>query len=193
MILLGVRSWQQHRTTGAAGFNGFRGAKAPAARVAGISFVVAVLAGSTSPILVALRFLPPLWPNSRFVAALTLAGAVLALAGVVLAVAAQSAMGTSWRIGVDTAERTDLITLRPFTAIRNPIFTALLIIQFGTAAMAPTWVSVVGAAALVLACQLQVRLVEELYLLTVHPISYPTYAAKAGRFVPVFGRLGSTD
>lgn len=189
VLLLAVRSWQQHRTTGTAGFNGFRGAKVPAARVAGIGFVTALLAGALSPILVSLHLLPPLWPGSRWAAGLTVGGAALALAGVVLAVAAQAAMGISWRIGVDASERTDLVTHGPFALIRNPIFTALLIIQLGTAVMAPTWVAVVGAGALVLGLQLQVRLVEEPYLLTSHEISYPSYAARAGRFVPVVGRL----
>lgn len=193
VMLVAVRSWQQYRTTGTTGFNGFRGAKAPAARVAGIGFVVALLAGALSPILVSLHLVPLLWPDSQWAAGSTVGGAVLTLAGVVLAVVAQSTMGTSWRIGVDTSERTDQVTHGPFAVIRNPIFTALLIIQFGTAVMARTWVAVVGVGALVLASQLQVRLVEEPYLLTTPKISYPSYAARVGRFVPLLGRLRPAD
>lgn len=39
VVLLGVRSWRQHRATGTAGFNGLRGAKTRAARVASVGFV----------------------------------------------------------------------------------------------------------------------------------------------------------
>ena len=194
VILLGVRSWQQHRTAGTVGFNGFRGAKTPAARVAGVGFLLALLAGVLSPILAWLHVLPLLWPGLPPAPRLTVAaGAVLALAGLVLAFAAQGTMGTSWRIGVDTTERTDLITHGLFAAIRNPIFTALVIIQCGTALMAPTWLAVLGVGAVVLACQLQVRLVEEPYLLITHHTSYPKYAARAGRFVPLLGRQRDAD
>lgn len=115
------------------------------------------------------------------------------MAGVALAVVAQNTMGTSWRVGVDTSERTDLVTHGLFAVIRNPIFTALLIIQCGTTLMAPTWVAVVGVGALGLACQLQIRLVEEPYLLTTHKTSYPSYAARVGRVVPFFSRLAHAD
>lgn len=194
VMLLGVRSWQQHRTIGTAGFNGFAGAETPAARVAGVGFVVAVLAGVLSPILAWLHVLPLLWPGwQRAAGLMVVGGALLAVAGVALAVVSQNAMGTSWRIGVDTSERTDLVTRGLFAVIRNPIFTSLLIIQCGTTLMAPTWVAVVGVGALVLACQLQVRLVEEPYLLTTHQTSYSSYAARAGRFVPLLGRLRHAD
>lgn len=98
-------------------------------------------------------------------------------------------MGTSWRIGVDTTERTDLITHGLFAAVRNPIFTALLIIQLGTTLMVPTWAAAFGLGALVLATQVQVRVVEEPYLLAMHTNDYPEYAIRAGRFVPLLGRL----
>lgn len=189
LMLLGVRSWRQHRITGTAGFNGFRGAKTAATRVAGAGFVLALLTGVVSPVLVCLHTLPLLWADSRWASALTVGGALLGLAGVVLAFAAQSEMGTSWRIGVDTSERTELVTHGLFAVTRNPIFTALLLIQIGTAAMAPTWMVILGVASLLLACQVQVRLVEEPYLMAMHKVSYPSYASRAGRFLPVLGRL----
>lgn len=191
VLLLGVRGWQQYRATGTAGFKGLRGAKTAPARIAGIAFVVAVLSGVLSPVLAWRHVLPLLWPHPGWAG--IAGGAVLALAGLVFAAAAQHAMGTSWRIGVDTDERTDLVTHGLFAVIRNPIFTALLIIQCGTALMAPTWLAVVGLGALVLACQLQVRLVEEPYLLTTHSNSYASYATRAGRFVPLVGRSRQAD
>ncbi|MGB5951629.1 MAG: isoprenylcysteine carboxylmethyltransferase family protein [Ornithinimicrobium sp.] len=190
LVLLGVRSWQQYRKTGSAGFNGFRTAKGPAARIAGIGFVLAVLAGMLSPALAWGHVIPLLWGGHPRV---IVAGAILALTGLTVGFVAQHTMGTSWRIGVDTSERTDLITHGLFALVRNPIFTALLMIQAGTTLMAPTWVAPIALAALGLACQVQVRLVEEPHLLATHTTRYSRYATRAGRFVPLLGRLQRHD
>ena len=45
VLLFGVRSWQQKRATGSTGFNGFTADRAPAARVAGLSFASTLVAG----------------------------------------------------------------------------------------------------------------------------------------------------
>lgn len=190
VILLGVRSWRQRRATGSTGFTGLRGARTPMARVGGGSFVIAVLAGLLSPVLVALDVLPVVWlAPGQGLSTWAGAGLVLTVTGFALAVVAQNAMGTSWRIGVDPDERTDLVTDGVFAAARNPIFTALVMIQAGTALLAPTAVALVGIGALLLACQIQVRLVEEPHLLATHGRSYTGYAARTGRFVPLLGRL----
>lgn len=186
VLLLLVRSWRQYRLTGSTGFNGFRGAaQDPAARVAGIVFAAAVLVGLVAPWLAATGVLPA-WDLPGVVAVF---GAVVAVAGLLLGMTAQQAMGRSWRIGVDEAETTDLVTGGVFRLIRNPIFTALMMIQVGTAVMALTWLSLAGAVAMILACQAQTRLVEEPYLRRRHDTAYRAYAAGAGRFVPGLGRL----
>jgi len=187
-VLLVGRSWQQKRATGSSGFRGFTGMRSGRAdRVGGLSFAAAVAAGLVSPALSASGRLPaaqrspgPVW-----------AGGAVAAGGIVLASLAQQTMGESWRIGVDPTEHTDLVTDGIFAAVRNPIFTAMIAVQAGTAAMAPTWLSVAGVAALVTACQVQARLVEEPYLLRTHGEAYADYAIQVGRFVPLVGRLGA--
>ena len=77
-------------------------------------------------------------------------------------------MGTSWRIGVDASERTDLVTTGPFALARNPIFAAMLPTSLGLALLVPNVVALIGFAALVVALELQARAVEEPYLLRVH-------------------------
>ncbi|GAA3717111.1 isoprenylcysteine carboxylmethyltransferase family protein [Microlunatus aurantiacus] len=186
VLLLIRRSWRQYRLTGSTGFNGFRGAaQDPSARVGGIGFAAAVVIGLVAPWLATAGLLP-VWNIPLLVAGL---GALAAAAGVQLGVTAQQAMGRSWRIGVDQAETTALVTDGPFRLVRNPIFTALMMIQAGTATMAPTWLSLLGAVLMTAACQIQTRLVEEPYLLRRHDTAYPAYAAEAGRFVPGAGRL----
>jgi protein-S-isoprenylcysteine O-methyltransferase Ste14 len=58
--------------------------------------------------------------------------------------------------------------------------------------MVPNVVAFAGFGALVLALEIQVRLVEEPYLLRAHGTAYASYAARTGRFAPGIGRLGDS-
>ena len=119
---------------------------------------------------------------------LALLGLPVAVAGLFLAWAAQSAMGSSWRIGVDPGETTSLVTDGIFSQVRNLIFTAMIATQAGIVLMAPSWLSLAALGLLVLACQLQVRKVEEPYLRATHGSEYLSYTSQAGRFIPILGR-----
>jgi len=111
--------------------------------------------------------------------------------GLVITLLAQLAMGDSWRIGVDSDERTTLVTAGPFALVRNPIFTSMLPASLGLALLVPNAVTLAAFVALVGALELQTRVVEEPYLLRVHGDVYAGYAARVGRFVPGVGRLGN--
>lgn len=113
---------------------------------------------------------------------------MVAVAGVLLSLAAQHNMGASWRIGVDPSERTALVTGGLFAHIRNPIFTGMLAVTAGLVGMVPTAISVLALACLLAAVQIQVRVVEEPYLIATHGPAYRRYAAQAGRFLPGTGR-----
>ena len=65
--------------------------------------------------------------------------------------------GASWRVGIDPAQRTDLVTAGVFAHVRNPVFTAMTLAQAGVVLMVPTPISAMALAALVVAVQLQVR------------------------------------
>lgn len=110
-----------------------------------IAFVVAILTGAAAPI-AGLAGLGPLpWLDSSTVQAI---GVVAAAAGIVATAAAQLQMGASWRIGVDTSERTELVPTGVFGIVRNPIFTAMLITAGGLALMVGNLIAVIGLAAL---------------------------------------------
>jgi protein-S-isoprenylcysteine O-methyltransferase Ste14 len=182
VVLFGVRSWVQHRRTGSAGFHGISGTPADAGWWGGVLFVVAMVLGLVGPLLAVADVVatdPPL--------GLQIAGLVPALVGFAATLAAQTGMGESWRIGVDTGERTTLVTTGVFAHVRNPIFTAMVVAQLGVVLMVPTWVSVLALVSLVVAVQLQVRAVEEPYLRSVHGDEYGTYSAATGRFLPGIG------
>jgi protein-S-isoprenylcysteine O-methyltransferase Ste14 len=114
-------------------------------------------------------------------------GAALAVVGIVLTVWAQLDMGDSWRVGVDDSETTALVHTGVFGRVRNPIYTAMLTFDFGIALVTPNLVSLAGLAVAFVALQLQVRRVEEPYLLSKHGQAYREYAASVGRFIPGVG------
>ena len=171
------RSVQHRRTTGSAGFVALRERGVPA-RLAGLSMIAGVFGLSTGTGVAA---------ESQAWTVVAGAGAALMTAGLALTVAAQQQMGPSWRIGVDPAERTELVTAGLFGRVRNPIFTAMILFAFGVALAMPNAWSVVGAALLAAGIMLQVLVVEEPYLRRVHGEAYERYVRGAGRFLPRLG------
>jgi protein-S-isoprenylcysteine O-methyltransferase Ste14 len=190
LLAFGVRTLLHWRATGSSGFKGISGAPGSAEWFAGLLFALAIALGVTAPALALLGAVPPI--AALDVRPLNWTGLVLALAGIALTLHAQMAMGTSWRIGVDPDERTELVTSGPFALVRNPIFATMIPTGLGLALMVPSAVALLGFAALVIALELQVRLVEEPYLLAQHGEAYRAYARRTGRFLPGIGRLERT-
>lgn len=116
-------------------------------------------------------------------------GLGLMLSGLGLVLVSQAAMGTSWRIGVDEGERTELVTRGVFALARNPVFTGMGILLSGQVLAVPSALSAVALAVFAAAVQVQVRAIEEPYLLRTHGTAYTGYAARTGRFLPGIGRI----
>ena len=116
-------------------------------------------------------------------------GVVLVVMGMLVTIGSQVAMGGSWRADVDPDARTELVTTGPFRLVRNPVFSGSAITVVGLALVVPNFVSLLMLVAFVAGLEIQVRLVEEPYLLRVHGDAYRLYAARTGRFVPGIGRL----
>ncbi|MBX9243608.1 isoprenylcysteine carboxylmethyltransferase family protein [Actinotalea ferrariae] len=189
VVTFGVRTWAHHRTTGSSGFRGLSGRPGSAPWWGGVLFAAALLLATIGLVLATTGTLP----TAAVPAAARWVGMAAAISGFVGVVLAQSGMGTSWRIGVDPAERTTLVTSGAFAIARNPIFTAMCVALAGLVFMVPTVLTVTGLVCLVVAVQLQVRVVEEPYLLATHGEKYAGYAARVGRFVPGVGRLRATN
>ena len=187
-LAFGLRTMLQLLRTGSSGFKGVSGQLFSWEWTAGVLFVVALVLGVLAPIAGMVGWGDPLLDTSG-----ARIGGVTAVLGVVLTLAAQVSMGDSWRIGVDRAERTALVTAGAFAVCRNPIFSAMVVTAFGLMLLVGTALAFVGFAALMIALELQVRIVEEPYLLEVHPAEYDAYAARVGRFVPLFGRIKNRE
>ena len=183
-----LRSVLQYRATGDTGFRGISGPVGSPRWLAGVLFVLALLTGVLGPIAALLGMQPIGVLSHRYVQT---AAAVAAVVGIVLTVLAQLEMGSAWRIGVREGERTALVTQGWFSVVRNPIFSAMALTGAGLAFMVPNAVSIGGLVLLLVALQLQVRVVEEPYLRVLNGAAYTSYEQSVGRFVPLLGRRHS--
>lgn len=186
-LAFGLRTVVQLRRTGSSGFHGVGGRPGSAEWLVGVGFAVALTLGATAPVLALADVVEPI--GALDITPLHAAGAVLSVAGIAGTLWAQLAMGTSWRIGVDPDERTELVTDGPFALVRNPIFSAMIPTALGLTLLVPSVVAIAGLVGLVVALELQVRVVEEPYLMRAQGEPYAAYAARVGRFVPGVGRL----
>jgi protein-S-isoprenylcysteine O-methyltransferase Ste14 len=187
LLAFGLRTVVQWRRTGSTGFVGISGRPGSAEWTGGVLFVVALVAGVAAPLLQLMGMMAPLPAlNTPW---LRTTGITCYLLGVLATLWAQFAMGDSWRIGVDTGARTTLVQAGPFRWVRNPIFTAMSAATLGLALVVPNFVALLSIVTLVTALEVQVRLVEEPYLMRTHGEDYRRYAAGTGRFVPGIGRL----
>jgi protein-S-isoprenylcysteine O-methyltransferase Ste14 len=186
-LSLGWRAWHQRRRTGDFGFRWPSGRFGSVEGATGVVFAIAIAASVTAGAFDATDVIEPLGALDS--PGIRATGIAIFLAGLIGMLYAQVAMGDSWRVGVDTQERTPLVTGGPFTVTRNPIFSALLTVTLGLALLVPNVVALAGLAALLIALEIQVRLVEEPYLLRTHGQAYSQYAARVGRFLPGLGRL----
>ncbi len=189
LLAFGLRSVIQLRRTGSTGFHGIGGKPGSTEWIAGVGFALALVLGASAPVLALLDLVEPI--DALNEVGVHVAGITLAFAGIMLTLYAQIAMGNSWRIGVDENERTELVTSGPFALVRNPIFSAMIPTALGLTLMVPSVIAIIGLIGLVVALELQVRSVEEPYLLRVHGAEYARYAARVGRFVPRVGVNGS--
>ena len=122
VVAFGARSCIHRRRTGSTGFRGLSGAPGSAEWWGATLFAAALVLGAAGPALVLTGTTTPI----AMPPAVQWAGLAVAIAGFAGVLAAQAGMGSSWRIGVDTTERTGLVTSGMFAVVRNPIFTAML-------------------------------------------------------------------
>lgn len=186
-IALALRTLVQRLRTGDGGFNGISGSPGTPEWLGGVGFVLAIVLGLAAPLLQIASTMDSLLGEPSD-AQLVLSSVAFA-AGTILTLVSQSDMGTSWRIGVDPEDETQLVTTGLFGLMRNPVFTGMLLAGFGLMLLVPNVVSCAGWLVLLASIELQVRTTEEPYLLSAHGSEYSAYASRVGRFLPLVGRL----
>lgn len=185
LVALGWRSFRQYRRTGDTGFRGLS-SRSAIDIVGGFLFVSGALVSMAALILDIVGWMQVFAGLEHL--ALHIPGFALVAAGFILTLAAQIQMGDSWRIGVDNTEQTALVTGGVFRYMRNPIFSGMLAALLGLFLLVPNPLTLAGWLMVVGGLEIQVRAVEEPYLLKTHGESYRQYTQNTGRFLPWFGR-----
>lgn len=187
LALVALRALVHRRRTGSWGINLFTGTVSPLAWVAEFALIIGFALVVIGPVAALLD-----WAGGRLLVSsppLHWGGVALTGIGIAGTLVAQLAMGNSWRVGVDEAETTTLVTTGVFAWIRNPIYTFMLLAVAGLPAMVPNVFSCLALVIAAVAIQIQVRAVEEPHLDKAHGAVYRRYAARIGRFVPGLGCL----
>jgi protein-S-isoprenylcysteine O-methyltransferase Ste14 len=187
VLTLAVRVMIQLIRTGGTGLVGFRPGAGPVDWLSGILFVGGMAMSVVSLVLVLEDSLDPI--DAVDTGAVHVVGIVLAAIGGLTVFAAQLGMGASWRIGVSDDQDTALVTRGWFSIVRNPIYTAMIVGWTGFALIVPTWLAFAAVLVIAVGLELQVRAVEEPYLVRTHGDEYRAYASRVGRFLPGVGRF----
>ncbi len=114
--------------------------------------------------------------------ALVAAGLGLLGLALVWVVVAQSQMGTSWRIGIDDENRTELVTGGVFRWSRNPIFLGIRTVLLGLFLVLPSALTLATWILGDFLIRIQVRLEEE-HLTALHGGEYESYKERTRRWL----------
>ena len=114
--------------------------------------------------------------------ALKYLGLGLLIFSLVWTIIAQGHLKDSWRIGIDTETKTDLIKTGLFKHSRNPIFLGMIISLIGLFLTTPNALTLVFLILGFVLIQIQIRLEEE-FLTRQHGHHYLAYMQKVRRFI----------
>lgn len=109
-------------------------------------------------------------------------GVALMLLSLIWTIVAQSQMGVSWRIGIDSEHRTQLVQAGVFGFSRNPIFLGMMLTLLGLFLVIPNALTLLTFIMGVVLIQIQVRL-EEDFLNGSHGVEYERYCRRVRRWL----------
>ncbi|WP_374462483.1 isoprenylcysteine carboxylmethyltransferase family protein [Chryseobacterium sp.] len=109
-------------------------------------------------------------------------GLFIMIAALIWVITAQIEMKDSWRIGIDSTMKTELITQGLFRFSRNPIFFGMTMSLFGFFLVLPTVITFSFLLIGHILMQIQIRLEEE-YLLKEHGPIYLLYKKRVKRML----------
>ncbi len=122
---------------------------------------------------------PIVWLENPIV---KIVGLVLMLFALIWTATSQMQMGQSWRIGIDTENKTELVEKGLFTISRNPIFFGMRMALLGFFLTLPNAFTLLAVVLADVLMQIQVRLEEE-FLRSSHGESYENYCRKVRRWI----------
>ena len=126
------------------------------------------------------RFLLPIdWLDHPWVRG---SGVALLVLSLLWTAVAQGQMGSSWRIGIDNENSTQLVHHGLFSVSRNPIFIGMMITLVGLILVIPNAITLLTLVLGSVLIGIQVRLEEE-HLKNVQGRAYEEYSAKVRRWI----------
>ena len=126
------------------------------------------------------EYLLPFWylDHAYFV----IIGWILLHSSLVWIFLAQLQMADSWRIGIDTKHKTELVSKGFFSISRNPIFLGIFIANLGLFLVIPNAFTLLISVLSCVVIQIQVRL-EEVHLREAHGVRYLQYCKTVRRWI----------
>jgi protein-S-isoprenylcysteine O-methyltransferase Ste14 len=109
-------------------------------------------------------------------------GLVVLAVSLVWTIIAQGHMKNSWRIGIDTETKTELVTTGLFGLSRNPIFFGMILSLIGLFLVSPNALTFLFLILGYVLIQIQIRLEEE-FLTNEHGQKYIDYKHKVRRLI----------
>ena len=133
-------------------------------------------------------FAPDTWPPLARLRVLDslhfdLVGIALGATGLACCRLAQVTMGSSWRVGIDTDHRTDLVMGGIYHWIRNPTYLGLHLVNLGLWSIWPTTLVAGYAVLFFIVMDIEVRF-EEARLSATHGEAFESYVARTWRYLP---------
>ena len=120
---------------------------------------------------------------SSFSSVISILGAIACLVALTASYHCWREMGTSWRIGIDPDEKTEMIVGGAFRYVRHPIYALSILLVWGSLAACPGLVLLLVAFFHSVLMQIEARR-EEKYMLSTHGQPYADYMKTTGRFIP---------
>lgn len=109
-------------------------------------------------------------------------GMCLLVISICWVVIAQFQMGKSWRVGIDTRIKTELVIHGLFRISRNPIFLGMMVQLLGLFLVQPDAITMTILLSAYILISVQIR-GEEVHLLELHPDAYSAYCGKVRRWL----------
>ncbi|HVS79753.1 MAG TPA: isoprenylcysteine carboxylmethyltransferase family protein [Candidatus Paceibacterota bacterium] len=110
-------------------------------------------------------------------------GVLLCMAGIGFAIWARKHLGKNWGMPMSIKEKPDLVTTGPYTYVRHPIYTGMLLALAGSAIVGGQWEWLVPAA-LFAAYFVYSAKVEEKNMSKIFPDQYPEYKKRSKMLIP---------
>ncbi|HUO56351.1 MAG TPA: isoprenylcysteine carboxylmethyltransferase family protein [Candidatus Paceibacterota bacterium] len=114
--------------------------------------------------------------------ALDILGLAFVVIGIAIAIWARLHLASNWGMPMSLKENPELITTGPYTYIRNPIYSGIILAMVGSGWALGEWWFVVALISLVYFVYASIR--EEKIMMAAFPDTYPAYKARTKMLIP---------